>query len=116
MVLLGNYLLQVPGGIEWVIIIAVIILLFFGVKKIPELARNIGKASAEYKKARIGADREIQSIKDDVCMNPGRGKLEDVANTLGIDCSSMTDEERGKQSIQKLIRRKQFKERSDKST
>ncbi|MFZ0556899.1 MAG: twin-arginine translocase TatA/TatE family subunit [Nitrososphaeraceae archaeon] len=93
MVLLGNYLLQVPGGIEWVIIIAVIILLFFGVKKIPELARNIGKASAEYKKARIAADREIQSIKDDVCMNPGRGKLEDVANTLGIDCSSMTDEE-----------------------
>ena len=93
MVLLGNYLLQVPGGIEWVIIIAVIILLFFGVKKIPELARNIGKASAEYKKARIEADREIQSIKDDVCMNPGRGKLEDVANTLGIDCSSMTDEE-----------------------
>ena len=93
MVLLGNYLLQVPGGIEWIIIIAVIILLFFGVKKIPELARNIGKASAEYKKARIAADREIQSIKDDVCMNPGRGKLEDVANTLGIDCSSMTDEE-----------------------
>ena len=93
MVLLGSYLLQVPGGIEWVIIIAVIILLFFGVKKIPELARNIGKASAEYKKARIAADREIQSIKDDVCMNPGRGKLEDVANTLGIDCSSMTDEE-----------------------
>ena len=85
--------MQVPGGIEWVIIIAVIILLFFGVKKIPELARNIGKASAEYKKARIAADREIQSIKDDVCMNPGRGKLEDVANTLGIDCSSMTDEE-----------------------
>ena len=93
MVLLGSYLLQIPGGIEWVIIIAVIILLFFGVKKIPELARNIGKASAEYKKARIAADREIQSIKDDVCMNPGRGKLEDVANTLGIDCSSMTDEE-----------------------
>ena len=26
-------------------------------------------------------------------MNPGRGKLEDVANTLGIDYSSMTDEE-----------------------
>ena len=26
-------------------------------------------------------------------MNPGRGKLEDVANTLGIDYSSMSDEE-----------------------
>jgi sec-independent protein translocase protein TatA len=93
MVLLGNYLLQVPGGIEWVIIIAVIVLLFFGVKKIPELARNVGKASAEYKKARIAADREIQRIKDDASMNPGRDKLEDVANTLGIDSFSLTDEE-----------------------
>ena len=93
MIQLGSYLLQVPGGIEWIIIIAVIVLLFFGVKKIPELARNVGKASAEYKKARIAADREIQMIKDDVSMNPGRGKLEDVANTLGIDYSSMTDEE-----------------------
>jgi sec-independent protein translocase protein TatA len=93
MVLLGNYLLQVPGGIEWVIIIVVIVLLFFGVKKIPELARSVGKASAEYKKARIAADKEIQRIKDDVSMNPGRDKLEDVANTLGIDYFSLTDEE-----------------------
>jgi sec-independent protein translocase protein TatA len=93
MVLLGNYLLQVPGGIEWVIIIAVIILLFFGVKKIPELARNVGKASAEYKKAKIAADREIRSLKDDVTVDPGRGKLEDVANTLGIEYSTLTDEE-----------------------
>ena len=93
MVLLGSYLLQVPGGIEWVIIIAVIILLFFGVKKIPEIARNVGKASSEYKKARIEADREVQRIKEDGTMNSDRGKLEDVANTLGIDYSSMTDEE-----------------------
>jgi sec-independent protein translocase protein TatA len=93
MVLLGNYLLQVPGGIEWVIIIAVIVLLFFGVKKIPELARNVGKASAEYKKAKIAADREIKSLKDDVSMNPGREKLEDVANTLGVNHIGLTDEE-----------------------
>ena len=93
MVLWDNYLMQVPGGIEWIIIIAVIVLLFFGVKKIPELARNVGKASAEYKKARIAADREIQRIKDDTSLNPARGKLEDVAGTLGIDYFSMTDEE-----------------------
>lgn len=93
MVLLGSYLLQVPGGIEWIIIIAVIVLLFFGVKKIPEIARNVGKASSEYKKARIEADREIQKIKEDGNTNSDRGKLEDVANTLGIDYSSMTDEE-----------------------
>jgi sec-independent protein translocase protein TatA len=93
MVLWDNYLMQVPGGVEWIIIIAVIVLLFFGVKKIPELARNVGKASAEYKKARIAADREIQRIKDDTSLNPARGKLEEVAGTLGIDYFSMTDKE-----------------------
>ncbi|MGH9994648.1 MAG: twin-arginine translocase TatA/TatE family subunit, partial [Nitrososphaeraceae archaeon] len=31
-------------GIEWIIIIAVIVILFFGVKKIPQLARSFGKA------------------------------------------------------------------------
>ena len=93
MVLWGSYLLQVPGGIEWVIIIIVIVLLFFGVKKIPEIARNVGKATTEYKKARIAADREIQRIKDDTSLNPARGKLEEVAHTLGIDYFSMTDEE-----------------------
>ena len=93
MFLLSDLMLQVPAGIEWVIIIVVIVLLFFGVKKIPELARNVGKASAEYKKARIEADREINRLKDNVTMDQGREKLEKIADSLGIDHGSMTDEE-----------------------
>ena len=36
------------GGIEWVIIIGIVILLIFGVRKIPELAKSFGKAQGEY--------------------------------------------------------------------
>ncbi len=38
------------GGTEIIIIIAVLVL-FFGAKKIPELARGIGEGMTEFKKA-----------------------------------------------------------------
>jgi sec-independent protein translocase protein TatA len=36
------------GGFEWIFIIVIIVVLFFGVKKIPQLARSFGNASSEY--------------------------------------------------------------------
>ena len=39
-----------PGGMEWVIILLGIILLF-GAKKIPELMKGIGSGIKEFKKA-----------------------------------------------------------------
>lgn len=41
--------------------IFVIILLLFGAKKLPELARGIGKGMGEFKKARDEFEREITS-------------------------------------------------------
>ena len=43
------FLLQSPGGLEWVLIILVVVLLFGG-KKIPELMRGLGKGVSEFKK------------------------------------------------------------------
>ncbi len=37
-----------PGGLEWVIILAIVILLF-GSKKLPELARGLGKSITNFK-------------------------------------------------------------------
>jgi sec-independent protein translocase protein TatA len=86
-----NAILQVPFGYEWIFIIVIIVVVFFGVKKIPELARSFGKATAEYEKARIEAKKELEQIrsKDKV----GREKLEEIAESLGIDYSNKNDED-----------------------
>lgn len=78
---------------EIIIIVVIIAILFFGVRKIPELARSFGKASTEYEKARIEAKREIQQIKNQNKTNIDREKLESIADTLGIDYSTKNDEE-----------------------
>lgn len=79
------------GGWEWVIIIGLIVVVFFGVKKIPELARSFGKATAEFEKARIEAKRELQQLKTEGKV--GREKLESIAESLGIDYTNKNDDE-----------------------
>ena len=48
-----------------IILIFVIVLLLFGAKKLPQLARGIGQASGELKKARAEVEREIKDAADD---------------------------------------------------
>jgi len=54
----GFLLLGLPGGPEWILII-VVLLLLFGAKKIPELARGLGKGIREFKDASREIKREI---------------------------------------------------------
>ncbi|HEY8139853.1 MAG TPA: twin-arginine translocase TatA/TatE family subunit [Nitrososphaera sp.] len=90
---LSNLIMQFAGlgGWEWVIIIGLIVVVFFGVKKIPELAKSFGKATAEYEKARIEAKRELQQLKSKGSV--GREKLESIADSLGIDYTNKNDDE-----------------------
>ena len=93
-------------GIEWILIIVVVVILFFGVKKIPQLARSFGKASSEFQKSRIEANKELERLKDqkdDSIID--REKLETIASTLGIDYSNKNDEE-----LRKAINREVGKE------
>ena len=64
--LLTLLFLQSLGGSE-LIIILVIVLLLFGAKRIPELARGLGRGVREFKDASAGIQREIEaeSKKDD---------------------------------------------------
>ena len=81
-------------GLEWLIIIVVIVLLFFGIKKIPQLAGSIGKASAEFRKSKMEANKELERLKDQENVSTvDREKLEAIADTLGIDYSNKNDEE-----------------------
>jgi sec-independent protein translocase protein TatA len=54
-----------PGGFEMVIIVLVILLLF-GAKRIPELARGIGQGINEFRKASDDIKKEIDKGKEDV--------------------------------------------------
>ena len=80
------------GGFEWIFIILIIVVFIFGVKKIPELAKSFGKASAEFEKARIEAKRELRQIRNQDT-NVSREKLEAIADTLGIDYTNKNDDE-----------------------
>ena len=48
------------------IIIFIVVLLLFGAKKLPELARGVGKSMGEFKKAREEFEREIVKSEDEV--------------------------------------------------
>lgn len=53
------------GGQE-IVVIFLIVLLLFGAKKLPELARGVGKSMGEFKKARDDFEREITRAETDV--------------------------------------------------
>ena len=64
-------------GAPELLIILFIILLLFGAKKLPELARSLGKSVKEFKKAASEADDEIKTAIDSTAENkppPANGK------------------------------------------
>jgi sec-independent protein translocase protein TatA len=54
----------IPAGPE-MIFIFVIVLLLFGAKKLPQLARGVGKSAGEFKKAKAEFENEIKSAADE---------------------------------------------------
>lgn len=57
-------LLSMPSGMEWVIILFAVLLLFGG-KKIPELMRGLGKGIREFNDAKNNVSREIREGMND---------------------------------------------------
>jgi sec-independent protein translocase protein TatA len=53
-------LLSMPGGSEWILILLVV-LLFFGGKKIPDLMRGIGKGVREFNEAKEHMKGELEA-------------------------------------------------------
>lgn len=58
-------LLSLPGSSEW-IIIALVVLLLFGGKKIPELMKGLGKGVRSFKDGLNDATREVKDAADAV--------------------------------------------------
>ena len=56
--------LQMPIGMEWIWIAIIIGVFIFGAKKIPELAKTLGKAKGEFEKGKIEGDKELKEYKE----------------------------------------------------
>ena len=61
--------LVTPGPTEWVLIL-VIVLVLFGAKKLPELARSLGQSMNEFRKAREEFDKELHQVGQDLKTSP----------------------------------------------
>ncbi|MCP8316720.1 MAG: twin-arginine translocase TatA/TatE family subunit [archaeon] len=91
----SGQILQIIGGTEWIWIILFVVVLLFGAKKIPEIARALGRARGEFEKGKQEMEKEIREatqapIKKE---ESEREKLIKVASALGISTYGKTDEQ-----------------------
>ncbi len=82
------------------IIILVIVLLLFGAKRIPELAKGLGTGMKEFKKGASGEDEEVEGKKDEEKLDKAEeekvgSRVED--STSGTTEQSSSDAERAEQ-------------------
>ncbi|MGD8708510.1 MAG: twin-arginine translocase TatA/TatE family subunit [Nitrosopumilaceae archaeon] len=52
------------AGQEWIFVIIIVVVLIFGAKKIPELAKTFGKAKGEFEKGKIEGEKELKDFKE----------------------------------------------------
>lgn len=75
-----------PGGMEW-ILIALVVLLLFGGKKIPELAKGLGSGIKNFKKAvKDDEENEVADKKNDEIEKKAEteAKVEDKNETKSV--------------------------------
>ena len=82
------------GAIEWIVILVVLAALFLlGPKKIPELARSLGRALGEFRRGKLELDRELSREMAATDTEPGGSKVSAAARQLGVDTAGRRDAE-----------------------
>ncbi len=80
-------------GAPEIILIVIVILLLFGGKKLPELARGIGKGLTEFRKATNDIKQEIQSTVDAATAPPPKETKPETPTPPPSETSSSKDKE-----------------------
>jgi TatA/E family protein of Tat protein translocase len=85
-------------GPQELILVLIVVLVLFGPKKLPEMARNMGKAMAEFQKAKEEFVREVEAsssevLGEDPSGEKTRGGLRAIARNLGIGTEGKSEEE-----------------------
>lgn len=82
---------------EWIIILIVAaVLLFVGPKRIPALARGVGRAMGEFRRGREEAERELRDTAK------GESDVIRAARNLGIPTEGKSEEELKRQIADKV--------------
>lgn len=58
-------------GFPELLVILLIVLLLFGAKRLPEIARGLGQSVQEFKKGVTGIKTDVTDVKKDVNAGPG---------------------------------------------
>jgi sec-independent protein translocase protein TatA len=94
---------QLPGGFEIIILLIIIaVVLLFGPKKLPELARSIGRAWGELRRGKMEVERQIR---DEFTAEERRdvgSRLRDAARELGVDPAGMRDADLKLQIVRRI--------------
>lgn len=88
--------------IDWIIIIAVVLILFGSTKKIPEFARNLGRASGEFTRGKMELQKEIRQSMNSPPADTSKTNYSEAAKSLGIDPTGKSDDQL-KQEINEKI-------------
>jgi sec-independent protein translocase protein TatA len=89
------------GATEWLWIALFILLLLVGSKKLPELAKALGRSMGEFEKGRREIEKELREAKSPT-QDPEREKLERAAKDLGIQTEGKTTQQL-KEEIAKAV-------------
>ena len=90
------------GMDEMLIIGIAVLLLLFGAKKIPELAKNLGRATGEFQRGKMEVEKEIREAKLLDKTQAAESQFIKVAKDLGIDATGKSDEQLREEIIKQM--------------
>ncbi|MCY0851521.1 MAG: twin-arginine translocase TatA/TatE family subunit [Thermoplasma acidophilum] len=96
---------MLDSAIEWLIVIVAILVLFGSAKKVPELAKNIGRATGEFKRGQMEVEEEIRKAMYSKPAQTTSATGVDyiaVAKTMGIDTDGKSIDELKSEIQEKL--------------
>ncbi len=70
-----------PGGMEWIVILVIAVLIFG--RRLPEIARGIGKSIAEFKKGIKDTEREVKKSLDEPAPPADEASKKEPPKTAG---------------------------------
>jgi sec-independent protein translocase protein TatA len=81
--------LFLPVGMEWIWLVVIGGIVIFGAKKIPEIARSLGKSKGEFEKGQIEGTKEVKKMIN----SDERLKLLKAAESLDIETEGLSDQQ-----------------------